>query len=798
MSLRNRVFLGIVLFGLILSGFETMSPARDQERPAPQARPNADVTELSIELIMRGEDFVGSEPSNPVWAVDGKTLYFQWKKPGASRSGLYAVSASEPVPRPVDSRDLLKLPPFSDSSSGMGRRYGYGGAGGDIDFDETRKRAVFVQNGDIFLLNFVEGTAKQLTSTDEREANAQFTADEKGISFTMSENLFLLSLEDGSLRQMTSFSRRTPPERREQDEIDKWYAEQQRELFTEIQGQRRFGRSGGATFPQLSDLPRRKPHILKESERVTSLALSPDGKFVTFAIYESPEDPKNTIVPAYVTRSGYTETLNSHAKAAYSGQNARAGIVDIGTGEVKWIDFGLGDRKFSPRGVLWSPDGKRSVVTAWSEDRKDVWLFSLDPTAAKTTLIFHVKDEAWVGQLGLTNLFWWPDSRHVSFISEKEGYAHLYKATVDGDKIEAMTHGRFEVRSARLSKDGRLLYLTTNEEHPGELHFYSMPAAGGAKTKITSLVGLNEAFLSPDESSLAILHSYSTSPAELYLQANNPKAEAKRVTLSTSKAFQSYPWYDPEIIRFKARDGVDIYARLFTPVNLHSSRPAVIFIHGAGYLQNAHKGWSSYYREYMFHNFLMEQGYYVLDVDYRGSSGYGRDFRTGIYRHMGGKDLDDIVDAAKFLVDELDVDPARIGCYGGSYGGFLTLMAMFTAPETFKAGAALRPVTDWAHYHAGYTVDILNLPHQDPEAYKRSSPIYFAEGLQGALLICHGMVDTNVHFQDTVRLTQRLIELGKENWEVAVYPVESHSFTTTSAWTDEYKRIFKLFETHLK
>jgi len=125
-------------------------------------------------------------------------------------------------------------------------------------------------------------------------------------------------------------------------------------------------------------------------------------------------------------------------------------------------------------------------------------------------------------------------------------------------------------------------------------------------------------------------------------------------------------------------------------------------------------------------------------------------------------------------------------------------MALFTAGDTFRAGAALRPVTDWAHYHAGYTVDILNLPHKDAEAYQRSSPINFAEGLKGALLICHGMVDTNVHFQDTVRLAQRLIELGKENWSVAFYPVENHSFTTVSAWTDEYKRIFKLFEANLK
>ena len=208
------------------------------------------------------------------------------------------------------------------------------------------------------------------------------------------------------------------------------------------------------------------------------------------------------------------------------------------------------------------------------------------------------------------------------------------------------------------------------------------------------------------------------------------------------------------------------YARLYTPEMLgaprHPFHPGVVFIHGAGYLQNAHKYWSNYYREYMFHHLLASRGYVVIDVDYRGSAGYGRDWRTAIYEHMGGKDLDDVVDAAGYLVKSEKVDPKRIGVYGGSYGGFLTLMAMFTTPDVFAAGAALRPVTDWAHYSHSYTSQILNEPQTDPEAYRRSSPIYFAQNLKGALLICHGLSDTNVHFQDSVRLVQRLIELKKE------------------------------------
>jgi dipeptidyl aminopeptidase/acylaminoacyl peptidase len=217
-------------------------------------------------------------------------------------------------------------------------------------------------------------------------------------------------------------------------------------------------------------------------------------------------------------------------------------------------------------------------------------------------------------------------------------------------------------------------------------------------------------------------------------------------------------------------------------------------VHGAGYLQNVHEWWSTYYREYQFHHLLAQKGYVVLDVDYRASAGYGRDWRTAIYRHMGGRDLEDFVDASRWLTATQGIPGDRIGIYGGSYGGFITLMALFTRPEFFGAGAALRSVTDWAHYNHGYTARILNEPQGDSTAYRRSSPIFFAEGLEDPLLIAHGMIDTNVHFQDVVRLAQRLIELGKDRWEMAVYPVEDHGFVRPDSWTDEYRRILELFD----
>jgi dipeptidyl aminopeptidase/acylaminoacyl peptidase len=425
----------------------------------------------------------------------------------------------------------------------------------------------------------------------------------------------------------------------------------------------------------------------------------------------------------------------------------------------------------------------------------------LDAESGKLSLLSRQRDEAWIGGPGIgeDRNMGWIDEQNFWYQSEETGYSQLYKINVESGVKTALTSGKYEVQQTALSFDKKYFYIITNETHPGEKQFYRLALNNGKKERITTMTGANQVTVSPDEKEIAILYSYSNKPWELYIQENRPGGAIRQITnRAMSEEFRSYPWRDPELIQFKARDGAEVYARVYRPASPAKGNPGVLFVHGAGYLQNAHKWWSSYFREYMFNNLLADNGYVVMDIDYRGSAGYGREWRTAIYRHMGGKDLDDQVDAAKYMVERLGVNPAHIGMYGGSYGGFITLMALFTQPDVFAAGGAIRSVTDWAHYNHGYTSDILNEPFTDSLAYKMSSPIYFAQGLKGHLLMLHGMLDLNVHFQDIVRLTQRLIELGKDNWELAVYPMEDHGFVEPSSWTDEYKRIYKLFEENLK
>ncbi|MBO0948888.1 prolyl oligopeptidase family serine peptidase [Fibrella forsythiae] len=819
---------------------------------------------LTVETIMQDpRQWVGTSPSGVFWSDDSKTIYFSWNPDKALGDSLYKitlvngnyVSSAKPVKVSVAERRTLTP--------------------NDAVYNRARTMRVYDKYGDLFLLDRQTGKVRTLTSTVDRESNPVFSSDEKAILFTRSSNLYRLDLASGLTEQLTNFdpgAKRPTPNSNSQES---WLKRDQLALFDVLR--QRKAKRDEAERDTKAEQPRRPKTIYTEGKSVMNPSLSPDGRVVTFALMKAATGAKSTIVPSFVTESGFTEDLPGRTKvgaplsavefmvydvardtalavslanlpgitdkpdylmptAVTSGSATVAGRSTVSAAEKTPTDttkkLAADLKKAANRPVfvgapVWTdaPNGRYAIIAVRAIDNKDRWLMLLDtekPTTLK--LLDRQRDEAWVGGPGIGGGFssgtlGWLDDQTIYFQSETDGYSHLYSMNVLTGQRTQLTKGRFEVQQVVLSADKKMFYLTTNEVHPGEQHFYRMAVTGGQRTQLTTMTGASDATLSPDESQMVVRYSTGNKPWELFLMSNptvggspkkttsarktvvsNVPGNSVQLTTSTTDAFRTYPWRDAEVVTIPARDGQPIYARIYKPAtdaSVKANGKAVIFVHGAGYLQNAHKWWSQYFREYMFHNLLVDKGYTVLDIDYRGSAGYGRNWRTGIYRFMGGKDLTDHVDAADWLVKNHGVDAKRIGIYGGSYGGFITLMGMFTTPDVFKAGAALRPVTDWAAYNHGYTSNILNEPYSDTLAYRRSSPIYHAAGLKGHLLICHGMVDVNVHFQDAVRLTQRLIELKKENWELAPYPVEDHGFVEPTSWMDEYKRILKLFEERL-
>jgi dipeptidyl aminopeptidase/acylaminoacyl peptidase len=733
---------------------------------------------LALEEIMRGREFVGFSPSRPRWTPDGRWLTFVWRAPGDSAEALYRVPRAGGRPERLGPEVAARLEPTLHAVRSKDGRW-----------------AAYADRGDVVLLDLRSGRARVVSADPEPARHVQVAPDGSRVYFVRGDNLYVADPVAGSVRRLTDIRRGDPPKREPEPQGQRAFLrEQQRELFGVFREDSL--RRARAYPPPPDTAGRPKPFYVERDATLGGFGVSPDGRRMWLEWERPASEARLAWVPDYVTESGYTEQApGKRTKVGDAVPAQRLAWVDLATGDVAWVDPGLEGRRVRmwPRG--WSPDGGALLVVAVADDFKDRWVLVVDVEADTAFAVDHARDEAWIGGPLWNAAGWMPDGRRIWFVSEASGFAHLYTVPVGGGAATPLTSGPWEVTEVELDEDAGLFRLQTSEASPFERHLYTMPLGGGERRRLTEAVGRHDGVWSPDGARIAVLHSTANRPPELYLQDARPGARPQRLTESTTPAFRAYDWRVPEIVTFRASDGTDVPARLYRPERPNGA--AVVFVHGAGYLQNVHRWWSSYEREYMFHNLLADRGYTVLDIDYRGSAGYGRDWRTAVYRHMGGRDLQDQVDGARYLVREHGVDPARIGIYGGSYGGFLTLMAMFTEPEVFAAGAALRPVTDWAHYNHGYTGRILNLPQDDPEAYRRSSPIYFAEGLRGALLICHGMVDQNVHFQDTVRLVQRLIELGKTGWEVAIYPVEDHGFRHASSWTDEYRRVLALFERHL-
>lgn len=745
---------------------------------------------LTVKDLMRGSGLYGYQPRGLRWSGDGQRVYFEWKQysdPLTKEFETYVVSRDGSGLRKLSEEEAKLAPPMSGTGS------------------EDGSMVVYSDAGDICIHDRRTGQRRVLAKTKDVESDPGFTRDGSMVFFTRSGNLFRHRLSDGFIEQLTDIrpAGSPPEEPKKGTESQEVIKREERALLSVVDEMAKKREEREAK--QKKDNPR-KPWILQGRQRVVRLQLSPVGKTVAALVDEPETGAKRAEVPFPVTESGYTEPRPTRTKVGDPQGKLRLALLNVETGELKWVDHGLKVKddkgKESPREVSWlrlefSHDGKMAAI-ARSVDNKDRWVLLVDAMTGACKVVDHQHDDAWVDGPGARTLGWLDDDKTVYYQSEKTGWSQLYSANVESGEARQLTFGRGEVIDVELMRDKKRFRMLTSFDHPAERQIYEMDVAGGAWMRVTTEPGRVESFAaSPDESMLAIVHSYTSRPPELFLMQNTPAGSMKRVTTSPSPEFQARQWLDTPIVHIQARDGAQIPAHLYKPAGIKKGAPAVIFVHGAGYLQNIHSGWSQYAREYLFHHLLMERGYIVVDIDYRGSAGYGRDWRTAIYRHMGGKDLDDHVDAARWLVKEHGVDPKKIGIYGGSYGGFITLMAMFTQPGVFAAGAALRPVTDWAHYNHPYTANILNTPQKDLEAYKRSSPIYHAAGLQGALLICHGMVDVNVHFQDTARLAQKLIELGKENWEVAMYPVEDHAFIQPSSWADEYRRILKLFEENL-
>lgn len=780
---------------------------------------------VTLERIMSDPDWIGAAVKDAYWSADGRAAYYSAKRSGSPIVDLHRVDLAGGRDQVVEPKAMA-------------------GADGRAVFDAAGKRAAFARNGDIFVRDLGQGRLTQITRTPENEAAPQFSADGRLLSFRVNNDWFVHDFGSGvtapaavvkaekdpdaapkpdDLRDMQMRTFSTLKKLHDESELSKKYAEELRK----------------------ADVTRAAaPFYLGEDVSIRDTELSPDAHWLIVVTV-----PKSAVkgfegkLTRYVTESGYEEfeterlrvgrnppapqsltLLNLVDHTAHAlGMDVLPGIGDDplkaireenGTRDIR-ADDSAGAKEAKPRqrsvsivtddpdggagGLVWSRDGKELAVQLVSLDNKDRWIASVD--FAKYALVpqHRLSDPAWINW-SFNEFGWLKDDRTLWYESEESGYAHLYTKAPNAE-ARALTQGRFEVSDPALSADGRWFYVLSNAQAPDSYDVYRVPSGGGKLQRVTQLQGIEKFALDQRVKDLLVTHSTPYVRAQLAVLKADGSAAARELTDTRTADYKSQSWNEPEIVKIPSThfNGA-IYAKLYRGAAgaAPAKRPAVIFIHGAGYLQDVHLRYPYYFREQMFNSWLAQKGYVVLDLDYRASAGYGRDWRTAIYRQMGHPELEDLLDGKKWLTEQAAVDPKRVGVYGGSYGGFMTLMALFRAPGEFAAGAALRPVTDWMQYDHNYTSAILNDPQIDPIAYARSSPVEFAGGLRDALLICHGVIDDNVLFEDSMRLYQRLIELHKDDFTISPYPLDRHAFSNADSWLDEYKRIYRLFETHLK
>jgi len=774
---------------------------------------------ITLEQIMADPDWFGRAPESWYWGDDSQSIYYQQKQVGNPLRDLYVKDINNNVNKDNGKKVALnQLHIVKDSNAKL---------------NQAGTKEVYSFKGNIFVKDLAAQTVKQLTFTSSHESAAMFLSN-GNVAYRVDDVFYAHNLVTGQIVELANLKMSDKPLGVQAP--SSYLAKEQHKLIDYVALQNRNAKLKQSQQQQLasenSTVTETKYYFGKDN-RVAHASLSPSGdKLLVSLTSAKPSRDKTDIMPNYITDDGVIAAEKVRARVANNRTYQETlFIIDLKQGEKKTLSYeelpnydsdvlaSVKKENYQREGkkyksvkqarpihllqmyhpVKWNDDGSQVALMLEAWDNKTRWLTTVDFSDNALVTQHKLHDDAWINWS--FNEFDWVDNASLYYLSEESGYSHLYHKPLN-KKASKLTSGKFEVSNVTLMKpvsstgEQRFVFKA-NKKHPGIYEIYQVNLAKSL-TALTDLGGMNDYALSPDESKLLIEHSTVTMPPELYVQDLSVNNKAMRITHTVSEQFLAMPWSAPNVVAIpSSKQKEPVYSRVYLPKNFDTTAEknrAVMFTHGAGYLQNSHLGWSGYFREFMFHSMLVQQGYVVIDMDYRASAGYGRDWRTAIYRHMGKVEVEDMRDGVEWLIENANVDPKRVGTYGGSYGGFLTLMSLFTDADLFASGSAIRLVSDWAYYNHGYTSNILNTPADDAIAYERSSPIYFVEGLKKPLLINAPMVDDNVFFEDTVRLVQRLIELEKQNFETAIYPVEPHGFVQPSSWLDEYRRIYKLFE----
>ena len=667
---------------------------------------------LTVERLVSQPSITGTAPAALAWSADNRRLAFLWNDAGLPRRDIWVVEADG-----SKLRRLLAEKEFVASVS-------------EFAWLPDSSAVVFVGGGGVWKKPIGNGAATRLAQVGDGMTDLAVSPDGGYVSFLKAGDLWLLRLASGEVIKATSVG--VPS--------------------ISTVGLGRYNRPDVEIGPYVWGGP--------------TYAWSPDSR--TIAVHHVDRRGLRQVpFPFYLG----TDTQVNPERRGYPGdanESRTVGLLSVKTRELKLLELPdpsanrIADFSWSPGGAL--------LVDRESDTAEDRWLDVIDAANGEVREIWHDRRESRIYNVGAAA--WHCDGKRVVFLGDLADRYSLYLLDPATKTPQRLTNERFDVTGGlNVSCAARAIYYQSNEPSPYERHVFRIPLEGGQAKRITTAAGDNEAFPSPNGGRVALMHSDDTSPPDLYVTDGRGGA-MRRVTTSPPAEFQARTWAHARYVSFKSRiDDYTLHARIIEPANLDPTKSYPV-IFGPVYSNTVRNRWAGQYAT--LQQLLVDRGYIVVQVDVRGSTGYGRAFREEFLADFGGEDLEDLQSGVDYLKSLPYVDPGRIGIWGSSYGGTLTVYSLLKKPGLFKAGVAGAAAVD-PYFFGLDDVAIVRRPGTRPDAFTRGAAQY-AGNLQDHLLIIHGMQDDVVPFKTVVTLAEELIRLNKD-FDFAFAPASNHGWS---------------------
>jgi dipeptidyl-peptidase-4 len=741
MSFPLQISKLLAFAAILVAAVTPWSPSAAQPPETPKA--------LTVERIYSRPGLTGSLTRGIAWSPDGKQLsYFETKGAGKeAKTELWVIDAASGERKLLVSSDKLETALPADTgkqsqATGLGRhapaQYQWAPSGTAILFEGPNSLAWF---------DLKTQTARALVSGKESVADPKISPDGKFLSFVRDHNLWLVDIADGNEHALTTGGN----EEIRKGELDWVYPE--------------------------------------ELDSKTAYWWSPDSSSIAYFEMDERKVSRFPLVD-FESYSGEAE-MERYPEAGGANPVVRVLVCSVNGGAPRVMDTGAETDVYIPR-VNWLTDSKQLAIQRLNRAQDHLELLLASAATGKSRVILSEKDQYWINISD--DLHFLHDGKRFLWSSERSGYRHLYLYNLEGQQLAQLTKGDWEVSEVNAVDEANgLIYFTATVQSPMERQLYRAALYGGANgfVRINGSDGTHEVTMAPDAAAFLDTYSNSMTPPrqDLFRADGNHVAVLNE---NKSPELADYHLSPVEFLSLKSHDGVQLNAGMIKPPNFDPQKkyPVLVYTYGGPHAQVVLNKWEG--NTFLWHQLMAQKGYIIFSLDNRGSAGRGHLFEEYIHYRLGAQELSDQRDGAAWLKSLPYVDPKRIGIWGWSYGGHMTLHAMFEDPEDFKVGFAGGPVTDWRFYDTIYTERYLGLPQKNEESYQESSPIKNADHLKGKLLIAHGTGDDNVHYSNTLALLDELIKAGKYA-EVLTFPGRGHGVSDPPAQKLLMQRVTQFF-----